>query len=194
MQYATPEAFKQGLEARVRAAAKAAGTQLARFRQVLIFDRFLARIFAELGDRVIVKGGVVLEFRLARARTTRDVDLRLVGPAGDLLGRLQAAGRRDLGDYLSFTVEVDREHPLIDGDGVVYEGRRFRAAGQLAGKPYGAPFGVDVALGDVLTSAPDVVDSGQFLEFIGVPPTPLRLYPRDAHIAEKLHADAWNWA
>jgi hypothetical protein len=87
---------------------------MARFRQILVFERFLARVFAEFGDRVIVKGGVVLEFRLARARTTRDVDLRLVGSPDDLLGRLQAAGRRDLGDYLIFAIEIDREHPTIE--------------------------------------------------------------------------------
>jgi len=55
MQYATPEAFKQALETRVRAAAMAGGTPMARFRQILVLDRFLARVFAEFGDRVIVK-------------------------------------------------------------------------------------------------------------------------------------------
>ena len=161
---------------------------MARFRQILVFDRFLARVFAEFGDRVIVKGGVVLEFRLARARTTRDVDLRLVGSPDDVLGHLQAAGRRDLGDYLAFAIEIDREHPTIEGEGVVYEGRRYRAEGKLAGKPYGVPFGVDVAFGDVLISAPDIIKGRHLLDFAGIAPTSLRLYPREAHIAEKLHA------
>src|SRR5579883_3110659 len=49
---------------------------MGRFRQVLVFDRFLARLFEHFGDRAIAKGGVVLELRLSRARTTRDVDVR----------------------------------------------------------------------------------------------------------------------
>jgi hypothetical protein len=73
--YANPEAFRQALEQRVRSSAGGGG--MARFRQVLVFDRFLARIFEHFGERAIVKGGVVLELRLERARTTRDVDIRL---------------------------------------------------------------------------------------------------------------------
>ena len=111
-----------------------------------------------------------------------------MGSPDNLLGHLQAAGRRDLGDYLTFGIEIDREHPTIEGEGVVYEGRRYRAEGKLAGKPYGVPFGVDVAFGDVLSSAPDIVEGSRFLEFAGLPPTSLRLYPREAHIAEKVHA------
>jgi hypothetical protein len=41
---------------------------------VLVFERFLARVFAVLGNQVVAKSGVVLELRLARARTTQDVD------------------------------------------------------------------------------------------------------------------------
>lgn len=40
--YASPEAFKQALEQRLRAEAKT-GAELARKRQLLVFDRFLAR-------------------------------------------------------------------------------------------------------------------------------------------------------
>lgn len=73
--YATPEGFRQALETRVRAAAGSSG--MGRFRQVLVYDRLLARVFQHLGDRVVAKGGVVLELRLERARTTRDVDIQL---------------------------------------------------------------------------------------------------------------------
>ena len=77
---------------------------MARFRQVPVFDRFLARLFEHFGDRAIAKGGVVLELRLARARTTRDVDVRLTGSSDTLLGELQRVGRLGLGDFLGFRV------------------------------------------------------------------------------------------
>ena len=43
-----------------------------------MFDRFLARIAVVLGDAATLKGGLVLELRLERARTTKDVDLRMM--------------------------------------------------------------------------------------------------------------------
>lgn len=49
--YATPEGFRQALETRVRAAAGPSG--MGRFRQVLVYDRFLARVFQHLGDRAV---------------------------------------------------------------------------------------------------------------------------------------------
>jgi len=36
------------------------GTELARRRQILVFDGFLARIVAVLGDAATLKGGLVL--------------------------------------------------------------------------------------------------------------------------------------
>lgn len=85
--YESPEAFKQALEARVRRAARDSGLDMGRLRQLLVFDRFLARVFEELQDEVVLKGGVVLELRLERARTTRDVDLRVTGDPDPAHGR-----------------------------------------------------------------------------------------------------------
>ena len=110
--YSSPEAFKQALEQRLRSAAKTGG-EFARKRQCLVFGRFLARIVAVLGDAATVKGGLVLELRLERARTTKDVDLRLVGSSDDILARLQEAGRLDLGDFMTFEVGPDDDHPEI---------------------------------------------------------------------------------
>ena len=50
--YATPAAFKQAVEHRLREAAAGGGSELARVRQRLVFDRFLARVVNVFGDRV----------------------------------------------------------------------------------------------------------------------------------------------
>jgi len=84
-----------------------------------VFDRFLARVVAEFGDRVVVEGGVVLELRLARARTTKDIDLRVTGDPAALEAQLRAAVARDLGDHLVFEIGPDAAHPMIDGEGIV---------------------------------------------------------------------------
>jgi hypothetical protein len=161
---------------------------MARLRQVLLFDRFLARVFHQFGDRAIAKGGVVLELRLERARTTRDLDIRLVGPTDTVHAELQRAGRVDLGDFLHFEIEPDRDHPKIEGEGMIYAGLRFRVQGQIAGKGYGMPFGLDVGFGDIMTEQPETILGTDFFGFVGAAPARHRVYPRTVHVAEKLHA------
>lgn len=185
--YSSPEAFKQALERRLRSATNT-GAELARKRQLLVFDRFLARIVAVLGDAVTLKGGLVLELRLERARTTKDVDLRIVGSPDDILARLQETGRRDLGDFMTFEIAPDDDRPKIQNDGMQYDGLRFRAECKLAGKVYGQPFGVDAAFGDPILGKPEVMVAQDVLAFAGIAPPTLRLYPIETHVAEKLHA------
>ncbi len=185
--YASPEAFKQALEQRLRAASPT-GPEFARRRQLLVFDRFLARIAAVFGDAATLKGGLVLELRLERARTTKDVDLRITGSPDGILGRLQEAARLDLGDFVTFEVGSDEEHPEIQNDGMQYDGVRFRAECRLAGKPYGGPFGVDVVFGEPIFGVPEDVVADDVLGFAGIAPPTLRLYPIETHVAEKLHA------
>jgi predicted nucleotidyltransferase component of viral defense system len=186
--YTSPAAFKQALEARLRADATRLGRPINRQRQLVVFDRFLARVMEVLGEHVVVKGGVVLELRLARARTTKDIDLRVLGDPDTLEARLRAACAIDFGDHLRFEVRPDPAHPMLEGEGIVYAGRRFRASAQLAGKPYGEHFGVDVGFADRLVGAPEIVTGSTFLEFAGIAAPKLRVYPRESHVAEKLHA------
>jgi hypothetical protein len=185
--YETPAAFKRALEDRLKAASKS-GVDFARRRQLLVFDRFLARIAVAFGEAVMLKGGLVLELRLERARTTKDVDLRLAGPRDDILARLQAAGGFDLGEFMAFEVELDPDTPEIVGDGVQYDGHRFRAECRLAGKIYGARFGVDVAFGGAVSGDVEEVMTEDLLGFAGIAPPTLRVIPIETHLAEKLHA------
>lgn len=185
--YSSPEAFKQALEQRLRTSVKT-GAEFARKRQLLVFDRFLARVVAALGDAATLKGGLVLELRLERARTTNDVDLRMMGSPDGVLAKLQEATRRDLGDFMTFELGADDDHPEIRNDGMQYGGLRFRAECKLAGKLYGQPFGVDVSFGDPMLGEPEIVMAEDVLAFAGIAPSTLRVYPIETHIAEKLHA------
>jgi hypothetical protein len=185
--YRTAAAFKQALEQRLRTVTDA-GTDLARKRQLLVFDRFLARIVDELGDAVTLKGGLAIELRLERARTTKDVDLRVIGSPDAILDTLRKAVRRELHDFMIFTIRPDDRHPEIQNDGMQYGGLRFRAECSLAGKIYGRPFGVDVAFGDPMLGEPETMETEDLLAFAGVTPPTLQVYPVETHIAEKLHA------
>lgn len=186
--YATPLAFKTAVEKRLREEAAAAGMDLHRRRQLFIFDRFLDRIFTALEEAAVLKGGLVIELRLQRARTTKDIDLRITGDPDSLLSRLQQAGRLDRGDYLTFEVQPDPRHPEIDAEGMVYQGLRFRAQANLAGRIYGGAFGIDAAFAEPLHGEPELLTGSAFLEFAGLAPPTIRVYPLETHIAEKLHA------
>jgi hypothetical protein len=132
-QYTTPLAFKTALEQRLRDSS-AGGTDFARRRQLIVFDRFLARVTQHLGDRVLLKGGLVLELRVQRARTTKDVDLRCTVDPKLVLEHLQEAGRMQLGDFMTYEIIPDARHPDIHNEGMKYDGFRFRAECRLAGK------------------------------------------------------------
>ncbi|MCC6463720.1 MAG: nucleotidyl transferase AbiEii/AbiGii toxin family protein [Planctomycetes bacterium] len=186
--YNTPAAFKAALEQRLRSDVDERGEALGRRRQRLVFDRFLARVDAVFGEAAVLKGGLVLELRLGRARTTKDVDLRCTGAPAGMLEKLQRAGRLVLGDFLSFQVAPDRTHPEITQEGMVYQGRRFRVEARLAGKIYGYRFGVDVGFADPILGEPDIITGETLLEFAGIEPARIRLYPVETHLAEKLHA------
>jgi hypothetical protein len=52
--YASPPAFKQALEQRLKSSSSG-GVDFARRRQLLVFDRFLARIVAIFGTAALLK-------------------------------------------------------------------------------------------------------------------------------------------
>lgn len=61
----SPEAFKQALDQRLRTSTKT-GPEFARKRQLLVFDRFLARVMVVLGvvlgDAATLEGGSCSSF------------------------------------------------------------------------------------------------------------------------------------
>lgn len=185
--YATPQAFKVALEARLAERARASGRTINRVRQLLVMERFLVRVVATV-DAVVLKGGMVMELRLDRARTTRDVDLSVNASPDDLVDRLREAARREVGDQLVFEVERDADHPTIEAEGMRYEGQRFRVRATLAGRRYGDVFGVDVAIGEPIVGTPTEVIGDDLLGFVGLPAPVFRAYPIATHVAEKLHA------
>lgn len=185
--YATPLAFKTALEQRLRSLSHGS-VELARRRQLLVFERLLERLSRHMGGGMILKGGLALELRLDQARATRDVDLRFTGPADDLIDRLQFAGQMTLEDFLYFELTPDPAHPKIQCEGMHHEGLRFRAQCSLADKIYGSPFGLDIAFADPILGEPDELVGSDVLEFAGVAPVRLQVYPVETHIAEKLHA------
>jgi hypothetical protein len=185
--YASAEDFRRALESRLRAGAGHAG-EVDRRRRLLASDRLLARLAAELGQDMLLKGGLVLEVRLARARATRDVDLSLPVHEPDFLARFRLAMARDLGDHFQFEVGP---RPVKRGTASDFEfaaGTRFVVTARLAKKLFVHPFGVDVGFGDPIVGDVEARRASDTLAFAAIPPPVLRLVPVETHVAEKLHA------
>lgn len=184
--YSSAPDFKQALEERLRRNATGGVTQ--RRRQLLVFQRCLARFLPGLGRSLVLKGGLALEIRLGGARTTGDIDLVLFGAEATLLERLQALGQLDLGDFMTFEIQPKKATPEVTGDGVLYGGKRFRVECKLAGRIFGAPFGLDIVFGGHMLGEATLVNGEDYLGFAGIAPPELHLLPTETHIAEKLHA------
>jgi len=186
--YGSPQQFKAGLEQRIRNWVDTGGVAIDRVRQFIIYDRFVARLQRILDDVFILKGGFVLELRLEAARMTKDVDMTLFGDPHALLERLQAAARLDLGDHLMFEVTGHPKGEEMGSPELPYQGRRYRCACRLAGRRYGNVFGLDVAFASQFAGRADTLAGSDALSFIGIEPIEYRVIPREAHLAEKLHA------
>lgn len=184
--YSSPADFKQALEERLRRAAT--GAEVQRRRQLVVFQRLLARVVPSLGCNLVLKGGLALEIRIDGARTTGDIDLALFGAEDALLERMQALGQLDLGDFMTFEIQSHKTNPEVAGDGVLYGGKRLRVECKLAGKIYGARFGMDIVFGGPMLGDATVIQGEDYLGFAGIAAPQLRLLPIETHIAEKLHA------
>jgi hypothetical protein len=190
MALSTPQQFRASVESRLSPVATGTGRSVNRTRTLLVMERFLARMVAVAPDAFVLKGGLALELRLAQARTTRDVDVLARGDADGAEALLQRAASfvSDPPDHIAFTVAPNADAPEISGDGVRYHGRRFRVTPSLASRPFGDPFGVDVAVADAVVGAPDVLEGSDFFDRYGLTRLRVPAYPLPTHLAEKLHA------
>lgn len=196
--YATPVAFRQALEDRLRTSAAERGQPLNDLRLKVVIERLLARLFATPDVPWLLKGGYAMELRYRpQARTTRDIDLTtqpeaLAGELADHLAQirdqLQEAANRDPGDFFEFRIG----RPRGDLTGAPLGGGRFPVEARLAGRRY-VGFHLDVGFGDAVLGAPEQLVGGDFLAFAGLQPAVALAIPRAQQFAEKAHAYTFRW-
>lgn len=186
--YPNPAAFRQALKTRMKRRAEERGMLFNRYRQLVLFERFAARVYEACGSDVIIKGGLVMELRFERARTTRDIDAVLDGDWEEQLRaiRREAASAGD--DWLSFEVGAPEEVEEHAGEQIAYEAYRVDVQAQIGGKDFGSEFHFDISTGERISAAPEISRGTDLFEFVGVEPLEHRVYPRETHVAEKLHA------
>jgi hypothetical protein len=188
--YASPTAFRQAIEGRLKQWAKEEGGDLSRYRRQLAFDRLLARLFSTATPWVL-KGGYAMELRSAAARSTVDLDLSFREPwllpqdeiSSTLLAMLRSAARQDLNDFFAFEIgEV-----LMDLEAAPYGGARYPVTALMDGRTF-ARFHLDVGVGDIVFDPLEQIAGRDWLSFTGIAPQPVWMISKEQQFAEKLHA------
>lgn len=190
--YATAKAFRTALEERLLTISKKEHSDIQKLRRQVAFDRFLARLFSERDIPWVLKGGYVMELRVANARATRDVDLamkesRFTGSESDrstaLFELVRKAAAKNLGDFFEFVVGA----PVLELEAAPDGGSRFRVETKLDGRKFDQ-FLFDVGIGDVWIDPIEEIQAKGWLEFAGIKSPSFPVISQEQQFAEKLHA------
>lgn len=185
--YATPTIFKATLAQRNREEATRQQRPQEHVRQVVLMDRFLARLFTVLGERALLRGSRAVDLRIKDDRTCRELDLTIDAPEEEVLPALEQAGSLDLGEFLQFDVAVDTNAPTLLSEGFRVPGARYRVRPRLVGLAFGEPFALEVSAPEPMVGGAETLPGSSALAFAGIPPADMRLYPLASHVADALH-------
>jgi len=184
MRYATPTAFRQALDDRIKAEAIRTGLSETRLRKRVAFELFLRRLAVVAPDRWVLKGAFALELRFsAAARSTKDIDVGHTGDVDRAVEDLAAAQQLQLDDL--FTFAVHRAPAFDQRDDL--RAIRFQVKAEVAGRLFDQ-FPLDVGFSGSRPWPAESIETFGFLSFAGIEPIKVSVLPLDHHVAEKVHA------
>ena len=191
--YKNPQGFKAALKERITKRARAQNQTFNRVQQLLIFERFLARVYLAHPGSVVLKGGLLMELRLRQAnqiqaRTTKDIDVRLVGNLDEAIKTLQKQCNEDFGDWMRFRLHDPQPIAATENNPETYDGATLKVECLIANKLYGSSFKIDIGVADGFVGPEDELVGDDFFGFCGLEPITHHVYPVEMHLAEKLHA------
>jgi hypothetical protein len=159
MKYASPVAFRQALDQRIKNEVTSTGLGTGRLRKRVAFELFLRRLLIVAPDRWVLKGALALDFRLTAAtRSTKDIDLGRDDDEQAAIRDITAAQQLTLDDF--FTFAATRTDELEDTD--EFSAVRFHVTAQLAGRTF-EQFLVDIGFSDAISWTPDTIYSSGLL-------------------------------
>lgn len=177
---------------RARATAKVTGQPTNELIRRFVYDRFLARVFADPATPWVLKGGTAVLARVNDARHSKDVDLlRSLGNIDDALAALRAAAAIDMGDHFRFVLGTTR--PTGGPTQPELAGYRVQVDA-YCGTRRCETFSVDLVTGSLMTTAPELVRSSTPLDVPGLDAPTVRAYPVVDHVADKLAATETTYA
>jgi hypothetical protein len=179
--------FESALSARLIALAKEQGIEYQRLRREVAYDRFLARLKYVAPGRWLLKGGVALDLRFARAEARRTIDIdietHIAHTREQAVDFIQRATAADLGDFFSFAITKSPAAPIIED----VPAFRFTIETRIGSKKFES-FTCDVGVADENIGEPEPVQSRDLLLFAGIEPAVVLAVPLSRHLADKLHA------
>ncbi len=185
--YRDGAAVWRALGDRAKDAAKVTGIPSQQLVRRFVYDRFLARVFADPTEPWVLKGGTAVLARVNDARHSKDVDLlRRLGDIDEALAALRAVCDVDLQDHFRFVIGAVRsvgdntQQPYVAGYRVQIDA--------YCGVTRRDRFGVDLVTGSLMTAPPETRVAGTPLDLPGLERPTLHLYPVVDHIADKLCA------
>lgn len=187
--YQTAESFKQALISNLQSICKKENKSIEVIIYKVIFERFLARVFHNKSDKLIVKGAYSLELRYKDtnvSRTTRDIDLVLKElkniSENEIWDLLKEISKIDLKDWFSFEVLAPQKELILP----IYGGWRFPIITKIGNKEF-KRFNIDIVLADSLTFVPEWTPGNDFLNFAEIEPPLIAIIPLGKQFAEKIH-------
>ena len=182
--YANAADFRRSVTARAKEESQRRGRPINELLRQLVYQRFLARVFADPEGPWILKGGVGLLARMPDARHSRDIDLFHADARDHLdatIADLRAAVDRDLQDHLTFVLGRVRE-----SDGDIAAQIAFAA---YAGATVLEQFTVDLATHLRPVARVDRIRPEPAVPVPGLSELPeLRVYPLPDQMADKVCA------
>lgn len=181
--YKTATAFRQAVQALLKAEAKKRGRPLEEVKREFLFQRFLALLFSNSDGQWVLKGGAGLLMRLVEARSSRDLDLLHLEELNpdDAIAELKEQTAPQDSDHLTFVigdkVTYSRNNPVVEIAVVAYIGAEF------------GHFSIDLATEKHLLAVPELVRPAPVVEVPGLGELPeLVLYPLTDQVADKVCA------
>jgi hypothetical protein len=194
MRYANAAALRTALDQRLVTEANSSGTDIARLRRRVTFERLLVRFALAGADRWVLKGGAAVEMRVAdRARTTKDLDLaaRDVGADdADVREALVDALLSDpQGDFFEFRLVKFRAMGIDGAMGPVW---RASVDCRLDGRTFDHVV-IDIVVRTTEVQRTESIPLPGTLSFADLPTVEIVAVDLHQHFAEKLHALARSY-
>jgi predicted nucleotidyltransferase component of viral defense system len=183
------------LEDRLNSFARDSGSDIMRIRRHVPFDRFLARLFYEQKEKLILKDGYALELHINNTRTTKDIDISFNGDLGGIWTNkhksdpvalhefIQNLALIDTGDYFEFVIG----NASFDLENAPYGGYRFPVEARMAGCLF-IKFEIDFAAGDAWIEPHGTVKLHDWFNFASLPAPEIPVISQEQQFAEKIHA------
>ncbi len=184
--YATGRDLWEAVIARAKTAARSTGRPSNELLREFVYERLLARVFAQTDEPWVLKGGTALLARVDDARHSKDVDLlHSLSDVDTALIHLRRALARDMGDHFVFeivsTTVMDQDQQAgVAGCRVDIDAR--------VGPKSRQKFHIDLVTGSLMTGDPEPQPAPALVTVPGLVVPTYRLYPVADHVADKLCA------